>query len=73
MLPDTPVYFISSVPILIKLVPELGNWEASVNTIVVVEASIAPFNVVVMALDASPPQELRPQPKPFSWTADPTV
>ena len=26
----------------------------------------APFNVVVMAPEASPPQDQRPQPKPFA-------
>ena len=33
----------------------------------------APFKVVVAAFEASPPQDPKPQPKPFSCTAEPTV
>ena len=33
----------------------------------------APFNVVVIALVSSPPQDPNPHPKPFAYTAGPTV
>ena len=69
-----PVYDISSVPINIKFVPELGNCEGSANVIpVVTDALIAPDNVVVKAPTSSPPQVPKDQPKPFACTAGPTV
>jgi len=34
---------------------------------------IAPLRVVVFAPAASPPQDPNPHPKPFAWTAGPTV
>jgi len=37
------------------LVPEDGNWEASVKTIVVVEELIAPLSVVVASPATVPP------------------
>ena len=37
-----------------------------------VSSNNAPFKVVVTGFEASPPQDPRPQPKPFSCTADPT-
>ena len=58
----------------------LGNCVASVKTIEVPDPPVpkalspkAPFKVVVAAFEASPPQDPKPQPKPFSCTAEPTV
>ena len=72
-LPETPVYDISSVPTLIKLVPEDGKLAVLVNVIEVPDPPVpavsfnkAPFRVVVIAPAASPPHEPSPQPKPFA-------
>ena len=62
----------SSVPILIKFVPVDGKLTTLVKTMVVVEALIAPFKVVVNGLLASPPQEDSPQPNPGNCSAGPT-
>ena len=53
-------------------VPVDGKLTTLVKTMVVVEASIAPFKVVVSALATVPPKEARPQPKPGSCSAGPT-
>ena len=60
-----PVYDISSVPIKIKFVPVLGNCDASVNTIGVVELLIAPFKVVVVERGSARPRVPNDQPKPL--------
>ena len=62
----------SSVPILIKFVPVDGKLTTLVKTMVVVEALIAPFIVVVNGLLDSPPQEDRPQPNAGYCSAGPT-
>ena len=62
----------SSVPILIKFVPDDGKLTTLVKTTVVVESLIAPLSVVVNGLLASPPQEDKPQPNPGSCSAGPT-
>ena len=53
-------------------VPVDGKLIALVKTIVVVEASIAPFKVVVSALATVPPKEAKPQPKPGNRSDGPT-
>ena len=53
-------------------VPVDGKLIALVKTIVVVEASIAPFKVVVSALATVPPKEAKPQPKPGNCSDGPT-
>ena len=65
---DRPVYDISSVPILIKFVPELGSCDASLTVILVAAADMSPDKTVVYAPTASPPQDPRDQPKPVSYT-----
>ena len=67
-------------PTCIKLVPELGNCEASAKVIEVPDPPVpavsfnnAPFKVVVTADVSSPPQDPSDQPKPFACTAGPTV
>ena len=72
VLPDIPVYEISSEPICTKFVPEVGNKDASVNIIVVVTALIPPFKVVVASPVTVPPHAAKPQPKPGNCSAGPT-
>ena len=78
--PETPVYDISSVPTLKKFVPEVGKLAVLVNVTEVPDPPVpnalspsAPLRVVVIAPAASPPQDPKPQPKPFACTAGPTV
>ena len=59
-------------PTKIKLVPESGKLVVLVSVILVPDPPVpkalsprAPFSVVVIAEPSSPPQDQRPQPKPF--------
>jgi len=79
LFPATPVYEISSVPILIKLVPVVGKPVVLVNVISVLDPLLplvlspsAPFNVVVSAPKILPPYKDIPQPKAPNCSAGPT-
>jgi hypothetical protein len=62
-----PVYDISSLPIIIKFVPAVGNCDESTNIIPVVAVSVIPFCKVVFGSPAtSPPQDPNDQPKPLA-------
>ena len=52
--------------------PVDGKLTTLVKTIVVVDASIAPFKVVVSALATVPPKVARPQPNPGNCSEGPT-
>ena len=62
-----PVYDISSLFIIIKFVPAVGNCDESTNIIPVVAVSVIPFCKVVVGSPAtSPPQDPNDQPKPIA-------
>ena len=60
-------------PIWIKFVPEVGNWEASVNSIPVVAEDEIPLTKVVTASPATVPLHWpSPHPSPGNCSAGPT-
>jgi len=80
LLPDTPVYDISSVPILTWFVPVEGKPDVLANVISVLElllppvvALIAPFKVVLIAPKTLPPYKDIPHPKAPTCSAGPTL